>query len=168
MAFSWESLGDVEIGRENLGSEVPVLVYRLFEYSTKEVLVNRYGEEVAKDIIRECGQMAGVAFYDNVLKADGMSFGDFSATLQKKLSEYKIGILRVEDIDFDKNELMLTVGEDLDCSGMPVTDETVCNYDEGFIAGILQRFTGRTWQVREIDCWATGARVCRFKAEQEK
>jgi predicted hydrocarbon binding protein len=57
---------------------------------------------------------------------------------------------------------VLTVGQDLDCSGLPVTNETVCNYDEGFIAGILEAYTGKKYEVREVDCWANGDRVCRF------
>ena len=32
---------------------------------------------------------------------------------------------------------MLTVAEDLDCSGLPASDETICTYDEGFISGLL-------------------------------
>jgi predicted hydrocarbon binding protein len=52
--------------------------------------------------------------------------------------------------------------EDLDCSGLPITNETICNYDEGFIAGILNAYTGKTYEVRELDCWANGDRVCRF------
>jgi uncharacterized protein len=35
-------------------------------------------------------------------------------------------------------------------------------YDEGFISGILKAYSGRDFRVREVDCWATGDRVCRF------
>ncbi|MFV0314438.1 MAG: V4R domain-containing protein, partial [Anaerotignum sp.] len=44
------------------------------------------------------------------------------------------------------------------------TGETVCNYDEGFLAGILKEYTKKEYVVTEIDCWATGSRVCRFSA----
>jgi len=57
----------------------------------------------------------------------------------------------------------LTVAEDLDCSGLPVIGHAVCEYDEGFIAGILGCYTGRPFTAREIDCWATGERTCRFE-----
>ncbi|MDR1184579.1 MAG: 4-vinyl reductase, partial [Coriobacteriales bacterium] len=65
--------------------------------------------------------------------------------------------------DADTGNLVLTVGQDLDCSGLPMTNETVCFYDEGFIAGILETYTGKKYDVREIDCWANGDRVCRFQ-----
>jgi predicted hydrocarbon binding protein len=54
------------------------------------------------------------------------------------------------------------VSEDLDCSGLPVYGETVCDFDEGFIAGIFHVYTGKEFIVKEIDCWSTGDRTCRF------
>ena len=85
--------------------------------------------------------------------------------LQKVLEESKIGILRLERFDPATGEATLTVGEDLDCSGLPITGETVCNYDEGFLAGVLKVYTKRNYVVTEVDCWATGSRVCRFEAK---
>ena len=34
-----------ENGRENLGAELPVAVYRLLEYSIREELASRFGKE---------------------------------------------------------------------------------------------------------------------------
>jgi hypothetical protein len=58
----------------------------------------------------------------------------------------------------------LTAAEDLDCSGLPVTGDMVCDYDEGFIAGVLSTYSGREFVAREVDCWASGGRICRFAA----
>ena len=91
-----------------------------------------------------------------------MDFDGFVAQLQRALAELKIGILRMERFDQGTGEIMLTVEQDLDCSGLPITDENVCTYDEGFIAGVLEAFAGRPYDVREVDCWASGDRVCRF------
>jgi len=97
-----------------------------------------------------------------------VDFSTFVANLQKKLLEFKIGVLRMEAFDQDSGEIVLTVGQDLDCSGLPVTDDTVCDYDEGFIAGILELYTGKPYKVREVDCWANGDRVCRFNGKVAK
>ncbi|MEA4934625.1 MAG: 4-vinyl reductase, partial [Lawsonibacter sp.] len=35
-------------------------------------------------------------------------------------------------------------------------------YDEGFLSGVLESYSGKKYEVREIDCWANGSRVCRF------
>lgn len=88
------------------------------------------------------------------------------SALQNTLREMKIGILRIEAMDMMNSELTVTISEDLDCSGLPITGETVCNYDEGFIAGILKQYTKEDYHVREIDCWAKGDRVCRFQAKR--
>lgn len=106
--------------------------------------------------------MAGTEYAKNVLDMN-VDFDMFVANLQKSLKELKIGIVRLEAIDPDTGKIILTVGQDLDCSGLPVTNENVCVYDEGFIAGILEVYTGKKYQVREIDCWASGDRVCRFE-----
>jgi hypothetical protein len=55
------------------------------------------------------------------------------------------------------------VAEDLDCSGLPVSGDTVCEFDEGFIAGIFREYAGEEFSAREVDCWASGERVCRFE-----
>ena len=52
-------------------------------------------------------------------------------------------------------------------SGLPILGETVCNYDEGFIGGILSMYSGKFYTAVEVDCWATGDRVCRFHANIE-
>jgi predicted hydrocarbon binding protein len=161
--FDWSSLGDITLGRSNLGQLMPVIVYRLMQYTVISELKGRYGDDAANDIIRSAGFRAGVAFAENVLDHTD-DFSTFIANLQSKLKELSIGILRVEKADLDKLDLVLTVSEDLDCSGLPVTDDSVCVYDEGFIGGVLYNFTGKIFSVKEIDCWATGDRTCRFVA----
>ena len=162
-SFNWKSLGNIGEGRTNLGSEMPVIVYRLFQYALKDILTREYDGETASDIFRAAGHLAGLHFARNALDLTG-EFDYFITNLQKKLTDLKIGILRVEKADLETLSLTLTVSEDLDCSGLPVTDETVCDYDEGFIAGMLEAYTGKEFEVKEIDCWASGDRTCRFTA----
>ena len=92
-----------------------------------------------------------------------LGFNAFVSELQAKLKDNKIGILRVENVDLDTLKMTLSVAEDLDCSGLPLSNEVVCHYDEGFIAGILEAYTGKKFCVKELDCWASGERVCRFE-----
>lgn len=159
--FSWSHLGDIAMARPNIGAELPVAVYRLMEYTLRHVLTARYGNEEARDILRQAGKLAGEEFCSNLLDGS-LPFNEFIAQLQGKFRELRVGILRVEEADFERLEMVVTVSEDLDCSGLPVMGVTVCDYDEGFIAGILKSYTGREMDVREIDCWATGERTCRF------
>lgn len=162
--FTWDSIGDVIDGRQNLGESMPVFVYRLLQFTLKDELARRFGNETTVDIFRKAGELAGKEFASHLLNLD-LPFNEFVAHLQNVLEECKIGILRVEQFDTATGRAVLTVGEDLDCSGLPITGETVCNYDEGFLAGVLKMYTKKEYVVTEVDCWATGSRVCRFNAE---
>jgi len=159
--FVWENLGNIKEGRGDLGEEMPVLVYRLMQYTMLDELSKTYGLEKANEHFRNAGYLAGVEFAKNVLELN-TDLDSFIANLQKALEDLKIGILRIEAYNAETGNIVLTVGQDLDCSGLPITNENVCIYDEGFIAGILDAFTGKKYDVREVDCWASGDRVCRF------
>ena len=160
-SFTWDSLGNIKEGRGDMGEDMPVLVYRLMQYTMLDVLTKAYGGEQANEHFRQAGYLAGMEFAKNTLELQ-VDFNAFLANLQNILQSLKIGILRMEAFDSETGNIVLTVGQDLDCSGLPVTNENVCNYDEGFIAGILEAYTGKQYDVREVDCWASGDRVCRF------
>ncbi|MDO4493414.1 MAG: 4-vinyl reductase [Clostridia bacterium] len=159
--FSWNKLGNIKEGRGDLGEEMPVLVYRLLEYSMNHVLAEEFGTEKADELFRKAGHKAGTEFARNKLDLN-VDLNGLLAMLQRLLKELKIGILRVERIEEAGDSIVLTVAEDLDCSGLPPTGEVVCHFDEGFIAGILETYTEKPYLVREVDCWAAGDRVCRF------
>jgi uncharacterized protein len=166
LTFCWGDLGNIREGRPNLGDSTSVTVYRLMQYTLRDVLIKRFGPDTSGEIFYEAGKSAGKEFCKNVLDKNN-DFNGFIAELQKVLKDQNIGIMRVEKVNLQTLDMTITVAEDLDCSGLPMTDETVCNYDEGFIAGILEAYTGKTFHVKEIDCWASGARVCRFEVKKK-
>jgi predicted hydrocarbon binding protein len=168
--FVWEDTvgADLSLSRPTLGPTMRVEAYRLFQFTLRDILERHYGTETADGLFREAGVLAGRNFYEQYLAGAG-SLGELSAAIENAFEELGIGIFRVESAggpagDGDRGNIILTVDEDLDCSGLPDTREVVCVYDEGFIQGILECFTGIGFSVREIDCWCTGARTCRFEA----
>jgi len=163
LLFSWSDLGDIETGRPNLGTTTHVAVYRLMQYTMRDVLIKRYDPQTASQILYDSGKSAGMSFCANVIDTS-LALNEFVANLQDALKKFGIGILRIEKVNQETNSFVLSVAEDLDCSGIPMINETICDYDEGFIAGILEEYTGKPFDVNEIDCWATGDRVCRFEA----
>lgn len=160
-SFHWEQIGDLTLGRPHLGKKTDVAIYRLMQYTMRSVLEARLGEEAAQQLFYEAGQLAGTAYFQEFL-AVPMLPEEFLAALRRQMIADSIGILQVESCDWQAQQLVVTVAEDLDCSGLPVKGVTVCEYDEGFIAGIMKAYTGHEFIVREIDCWATGDRTCRF------
>ncbi|WP_092350314.1 V4R domain-containing protein [Desulfuromusa kysingii] len=162
--FSWDLLGDLEIGRPNLGNTTRVEVYRLLQFAFRDVIEQHVGTAETDKIFYEAGALAGKEFYQHMITPP-TNLNDFVRQLQDVLKDLGIGILRVEQADMDKGELVLTVSEDLDCSGLPELDYEICSYDEGFIASLLECFSGAKFVVKEIDCWCTGDRTCRFSAK---
>jgi uncharacterized protein len=161
-SFQWKDIGDISLGRPNLGDSAPVVAYRLFQFTIRDVLNRQYDKDTASKIFVQAGEIAGEQFCMNMLDCN-LEFEEFVAQLQQVLKDNKIGILRIEKADIENLEFVMTVAEDLDCSGLSISDETVCYYDEGFIAGILRAYTGKSFRAKEVDCWATGAKVCRFE-----
>ncbi|MDO9034235.1 MAG: V4R domain-containing protein [Methanoregula sp.] len=159
--FSWRLLGDIKAGRPNLGPLTRLEVYRLMQYTFRDILEQEFGAEKADEIFYKAGLLAGKEFFTNVVGVPA-DLNEFVRKLQHLLMEMRIGILRIEKADPEKGSFVMTVSEDLDCSGLPETGYGICTYDEGFIAGLLESFTGETFDVKEIDCWCTGDRTCRF------
>lgn len=160
--FDLEAMSNLHEGRATLGENMPVSVYRLFEYSMRQTLETALGEDIAIRLFRGAGKVAGLEFCRKMLDTT-LPVNRFLTQLKDILREMRIGILRIESMDKD-NAMLITMSEDLDCSGLPVIGKTVCNYDEGFLEGILEAYTGQGYCVIEIDCWAKGDRVCRFDA----
>jgi len=161
--FHWTMLGDIDEGRPNLGQTTSVAVYRLMQFTLRDAMIKELGVENTDTIFFEAGKRAGTEFYEHLLTKD-QSFSQFVNELQNVLKDLKVGVLRIEKSDLEHNAFTLTVAEDLDCSGLPVCEEQICTYDEGFIAGLLESQTNRPFAVKEVDCWCSGDRVCRFDA----
>jgi predicted hydrocarbon binding protein len=164
--FDWDNTvgADMTLARPNLGPNTGVEVYRLFQFTLRDVLDQHFGMEAADNLFREAGAIAGNAFFAKYL-CDAKNFSTLAAKIQDSFHSLGIGIFRVEDAAEDFSSFVFTVEEDLDCSGLPDISGVVCVYDEGFIQGILESFSGKRFDVREIDCWCTGARTCRFEAK---
>ena len=164
--FTWELLGNLNEGRPNLGNMTRVEVYRLMQFCFRDVLEDKYGTATADELFYNAGFLAGTHFYNHVI-GKVADLGEFVRKLQEALRDMSIGVLRIEEEDLAHGRLTLTVSEDLDCSGLPELSYEICTYDEGFISALLECFSGKKFRVKEIDCWCTGDRTCRFLATME-
>jgi hypothetical protein len=163
--FEWSMLGDLKEGRPNLGPMVHVSVYRLMQYTLRDILIRDFGVEKADKIFFEAGKKAGEEYCKNIL-TQKQDLDALFADLQRTMKELGIGIFRVESADLEQGSFVVTVAEDLDCSGIPVCSEEICTYDEGFIAGLLLAYSGKDFHVKEVGCWGSGGRVCRGTGDQ--
>ena len=90
--------------RDNLGEELPVMVYRLLEYSLKEELIGQFGKEKQIEIFRNAGRKAGEYFAKKMLNLD-QPLDQFVSELQSKMQELKIGVLRIEKVDEESGKV---------------------------------------------------------------
>jgi predicted hydrocarbon binding protein len=164
LKFDWSMIGNIGEGRPNLGDTMDVSVYRLMQFTLRDVLIKAFDAETADRIFFEAGKHAGKEFYKElVIQKD--DFNKFIVELQELFKKLRMNILRIEQADLEKMAFTLTLAEDLDCSGLPVSDETICRYDEGFLSGLFSEYTGKNFSAKEVDCWCSGDRVCRFEAK---
>lgn len=49
--ISWNTIGNIAEGRKHFGVEMPVMVYRLLEYTIKAELSHRYGKKASKGLL---------------------------------------------------------------------------------------------------------------------
>lgn len=161
--FAWRMLGDLKTGRPTLGTHTRVENYRLMQFCLRDVMEKELGGEQTDRFFYKAGYLAGLHFYNQFI-GPGKDLKVFVEKLKKALREMEIGLLDIENADAERGEFTLTVTEDIDCSGLPDIAAETCHYDEGFIAALMESFYGRPFKVKEIDCWSSGCRTCRFKA----
>lgn len=163
-AFDWSVLGgNMRLARPGLGDTAKVEAYRLFQFSLRDILEQRYGTQVADTVFFETGVLAGKEFFKHYC-SQAEDLPSLARIIREQCRDLGIGIIRFEVTDLATMTFQLSVDEDLDCSGLPDSGDHICIYDEGFFKGVLDSFTGKNFSVREIDCWCSGARTCRFKA----
>lgn len=166
-AFNWDLIGDLEDGRPNMGATIGLDMYRLMHFTLRDALEAKCGLEETNKIFYDAGKLAGTNFYRRYI--DPVStVEEFVSKSQKVLREKGVGILKIEEVLLTEGKVTLTIDEDLDCSGLPELDYETCVYDEGFVSALFECFTQKPWSAKEIDCWCTGARTCRFMATETK
>ncbi|MGI6706302.1 MAG: hypothetical protein ACOX6S_08630 [Clostridia bacterium] len=68
--FSWDELGDIEVGRPNLGLTVPVSQYRLLQYAIRHVLSMEFDRDFADRILYQAGKLVGGKFCREMLNVE--------------------------------------------------------------------------------------------------
>ncbi len=62
LQFDWSMIGNIGEGRPNLGNTMDVSVYRLMQFTLRDVLIKEFDAESADRIFYEAGKQAGQEF----------------------------------------------------------------------------------------------------------
>ena len=145
-AFDWKYIGDMELGRPNLGKTARLEIYRLFQYTLPgRYSETEYGTEQSDRLLYKAGFLAGTEFCKRYV-GECASFSDFVAKVQAALEEMNVGILHVERADMDKLEFTLTVAEIWTVPDSRIWDMSSAPTHEGLISGLFKSFTGKSFE----------------------
>ena len=95
--FTWELLGDLDVGRPNLGRHTRVEVYRLMQFCMRDIIERELGAEGADRVFYEAGKLAGGFLYDEMI-AGVETLDEFVTKVQDVLRELEVGVMRIEEV----------------------------------------------------------------------
>lgn len=61
--FSWDLIGDIQLGRPNLGDTTRLEVYRLMQFTFRDIIEKKFGTEMTDEIFYESGYLGGKELY---------------------------------------------------------------------------------------------------------
>jgi len=88
------------------------------QFTLRDALIKHTDAKTAERVFYDAGYISGKAIYENLL-VPVKDINELSNKLQNIMKELNIGILRFEKADTENMNFVLTVSEDLDCSGLP-------------------------------------------------
>ena len=77
--FDWSMIGDVGEGRPNLGPTMNVVVYRLMQFTLRDVLIKEFDTDTADRIYFKAGELAGKEFCKEMINKNN----DFNGFIQE-------------------------------------------------------------------------------------
>jgi len=78
----------------------------------------------------------------------------------------KNGFGQIDELEITKKSTTFNVYECFECSHMPNMGRTVCKLDEGFLTTVLETKFKNKFEVKEIECYASGYDHCRFEIKR--
>jgi predicted hydrocarbon binding protein len=149
-----------KVKRPHLGEEVPVMVFRAFRVFMGMYLDDMVGHKGAITLMqnagRELGKEVGSSLKDGNIERYLGKVADF-------VRDAKIGLL--VPVDMRDNIIVVALDECITCSGMPNIGKRICHFESGFVAGVVEVYTGKKVRAYETKCNAMGEGICEVAVE---
>ena len=137
----------LQVLRPTLGNEPPIGLYRLVRLVALEEILGRGS--------------AGTAYLAGKNLGASLKMPDPDAFL-KLCHDLKIGRLQVDQQS--PTEIKADVFECLTCSGLNPVGRTLCSFEAGLVAGVVQDLTHKRTHAREVSCiGGLGHETCGFE-----
>lgn len=125
----------LSIMRPKLGDRAGVALYRLLRLVALEDIIGRGAGATAYVAGKKLGQNLGITKLD-----------DFLALC----SAISIGIVQVPVMT--ANRIYVDVYECVTCAGMTPVGRTLCQFEAGLVAGVIQCIVGKPTRAKEMTC----------------
>ncbi len=134
--------------RPNLKNVLPLATYRLLRISGMKEL---FGESTGHVLYR-LGKILS-SYFEVKTEED----------LLKLVQDLGIGIPEIVEKSEDK--ITIDLYECMTCAGLPITGELICDLECGFLAGGIEKITGRKTKGTQTKSWTAGNDYCEFVIE---
>ena len=125
----------LSILRPKLGDRAGVALYRLLRLVALEDIVGRGAGATAYVAGKKLGVNLGITKLEDFLQL---------------CTAISLGIIKVPVMTASK--IHVDVYECVTCSGMTPVGRTLCQFEAGIVAGVVQNVTGKTTKAREVSC----------------
>ena len=83
---------------------------------------------------------------------------EYLSNVEAYVYDAKIGILKLVESDSDK--MVFQLGECITCAGMPDMGMSICHFEVGLVAGIVETFLKQRVSASETKCDVNGDDCC--------
>lgn len=125
----------LSIVRPQLGDQAGVALYRLLRLVALEDIIGRGAGATAYVAGKKLGQNLGITKIE-----------DFLGLCQA----ISLGVVQVPVMTASK--IYVDVYECVTCSGMTPVGRTLCQFEAGLVAGVVQAITGKQTKAKEMTC----------------
>jgi predicted hydrocarbon binding protein len=141
----------LSILRPTLGDQAGIGLYRLLRLVALEDIIGRGASGTAYIAGKKLGNGLGLKRLDDFLEL---------------CTSLKIGVIKVPTLT--ASQAHVDVYECVTCSGMTPVGRTLCSFEGGLIAGVVETVTGKRAKAREVTCiGGLGHDSCGFDIEME-
>lgn len=134
--------------RPNLKNVLPLATYRLLRISGMKELFS----ESTGHVLYRLGKILST-YFEVKTEED----------LLKLVKDLGIGIPEIAEKGEDK--IIIDLYECMTCAGLPITGELICDLECGFLAGGIEKITGRKTKGTQTKSWTAGNDYCEFVIE---
>jgi uncharacterized protein len=151
----------LENARPSLGATVPVALFRALRVDGMMTgLDAAIGD--ASTLVYNAGRIVGTPVGKAIAEAAGGDLNAFLGGVVQTAKDLGIGVISLVPDSLNAEGMTLRVDECVTCAGGPVVGKKICHFEGGFVASVVEGFTGKNAVATETHCNANGDDACIF------